>query len=179
MEQQAVQVVNPGEQSVAASLGLEPRLFLFQLVNVIIVFLILWFLILKPLTKKMEERRAVIDESLDNAKKIETELHLAEQKAQRIVDEAKVEANAAIQRGIVEADAAAAKHQTKAKQEIEGLIAQAKRSIEHEKLLLRIDLRKETVTLVLTIVQKFLAKKLDKKADEAFVKEILEKDEKL
>ena len=52
-----------------ASLGINPTLFVFQLINFAIVATIIWYLILKPLTKKMTERAKLIDESLDNAKK--------------------------------------------------------------------------------------------------------------
>ncbi|MBI2636919.1 MAG: hypothetical protein HYW81_01875, partial [Parcubacteria group bacterium] len=48
------------------SFGLDPRLFLLQLANFIIVAIILWFLILKPLTKKLSERQKVIEDSLEN-----------------------------------------------------------------------------------------------------------------
>jgi len=47
-------------QGVAASLGLNTQLFVFQLINFVIVAIILWFLILKPLIKKMEERKKII-----------------------------------------------------------------------------------------------------------------------
>ncbi|MCX6778657.1 MAG: ATP synthase F0 subunit B, partial [Candidatus Magasanikbacteria bacterium] len=58
------------EQSggVLGSLGINGQLFVFQLINFILVAAILWFLILKPLTKKMAERKKIIDESLDNVK---------------------------------------------------------------------------------------------------------------
>ena len=53
------------EESVAASLGLNTQLFGFQLLNFAVVGLIVWFLILKPLTKKMAERQQIINESLN------------------------------------------------------------------------------------------------------------------
>ena len=45
-----------GDGGVAASLGINGTLFVFQLINFAIVASIIWFLILKPLTKKMTER---------------------------------------------------------------------------------------------------------------------------
>ena len=74
-------VASPNE-SVAASLGLNGQLFIFQLINFAIVAAIVWFLILKPLSKKLEERKKIIDNSLDKAKEIDSNLQMAEQKFQ-------------------------------------------------------------------------------------------------
>ncbi len=85
MEQNQEQVVasEAVKSSVLGSLGIEGKLLAFQFVNFSIVLAVVWFLILKPLVKKLEERRQIIDESLDNAKKVETELHMAEPRARR------------------------------------------------------------------------------------------------
>ena len=80
------------DEGVIASLGLNGQLFVSQLINFALVFCVLWFLILKPLTKKMEERRLMINDSLDKAKEIETNLMMSQQKYQEKLDEAKVEA---------------------------------------------------------------------------------------
>ena len=70
----------PQDAGVLASLGINGQLFVFQLINFAIVVLVLWFLILKPLSKKLEERKKLIDDSLDKAKEIETNLGMSEQK---------------------------------------------------------------------------------------------------
>jgi large-conductance mechanosensitive channel len=70
------------EEGVLASLGLNTQLFAFQLINFIIVFFILWYLILKPLTKKMEERKKLIDDSIDKAHTVEEQVILSQQKFQ-------------------------------------------------------------------------------------------------
>ena len=64
--------VGHADTSVAASLGLNTQLFVFQLINFEIVGAIVWFMILKPLISRMDERKKLVDESIDNAKEIET-----------------------------------------------------------------------------------------------------------
>ena len=93
-----------GEETLAASLGLNGQLFAFQLLNFAIVSAIIWFLILKPLTKTLEERKKVIDESLDKAKQVETNLQMSEVKFQEKLDEAKVKANKVIEKSHSEAE---------------------------------------------------------------------------
>jgi len=91
------------ESGVLGSLGINGTLFIFQLVNFAIVVAVLWFLILKPLTKKMTERQKMIDDSVDNAKKIETNLGMSERKYQEKIDQAKVDANKFIEKAQQEA----------------------------------------------------------------------------
>src|SRR3989338_354343 len=60
---------------VLASLGLNGQLFTFQLINFAVVAVIIWFLILKPLTKK--------------SKKVQENLTKAERDYQKKIDDAK------------------------------------------------------------------------------------------
>ena len=125
--------VSAGEESVAASLGLNVQLFVFQLINFAIVVVIIWFLILKPLTKKLEERKKVVDDSLDKAKEIDASLQMAEQKFQERIDDAKAEANKIVEKAQEEAEKAGASMKVKAKKEIELVVDQAKLNIQIEK----------------------------------------------
>ena len=69
-------------EGLLASLGINGTLFLFQLINFAIVVAILWFLVLKPLTKKMGERQEKIEDSLKNAEAVEENLRKSESKYQ-------------------------------------------------------------------------------------------------
>jgi len=161
------------DQSVATSLGLNGQLFLFQLLNFAIVAVILWFLILKPLTKTMEERKKMIDDSIDNAKTVETNLKMSEQKYQEKIDQAKIEANAVITKAVKDAEASADIARAKAEKEIALLVDQAKRNITIEKEEMREELRRETAGLVVSAVEKLLGEKLDDKKDTQFIEKIL------
>lgn len=173
-ESHAVQGEEGGAQEgVLASLGLNGSLFAFQLFNFLLVIGIVWFLILKPLTKQMDERKKIIDESLDKAKEIESNMTMSEQKFKEKIDEAKAESNAILQRAHDEAGDNAEKMKLKAKEEIESLVEQAKKNIENEKKEMRTELRQETVGLVLATVEKLLGEKMDSKKDHAFIEEIL------
>ena len=166
--------VSAGQHSgVLASLGLQPQLFVFQLINFVIISAILWFLILKPLVKKLEERKHIIDEGLDSAKRAQSELGMAEVRARDIIDDAKVEANKAIERGVSEAAMANEQMRKKVRADLDLLMNQAKRNIEIDKQDMRAEIRKETATLVVTAVEKILKEKFDGKKDEAFIQETL------
>lgn len=160
-------------ESIAASLGLQPTLFVFQLINFLLVLCVVWFLILKPLVTKLEERRKTISETLDNAEKIKTDLGMAETRARDMIDEAKVEANNIVERRMVEAEKEIEIMKKKTRSDIELLVAQAKKNIEIDKADMRESLRKETAGLVVLAVEKVLKEKMDPKKDEAFLRSLL------
>lgn len=160
-------------ESVLASLGINGQLFAFQLLNFAIVAGIVWFLILKPLVKKMEERKKQVDESIDNVKAIETSLQMSQKKYQEKIDEAKVAANKIIEKAYNESEVIAKQLKEKAHKEIEILVTQVKKNIEIDKQEMKDELRKETAEMVVMVVEKLLEKKFSGKEDEKFVLDIL------
>lgn len=163
------------DQGIAASLGLNTSQFIWQLFNFAVVAAVIWFLILKPLVKKMEERQKMVEESVDNAKKIESNLQMSEQKFQEKVDEAKVEANKVIARAQDEADGLASKMRQKAQGDVDELIKQAKEKIEEQKNKMTQELREETGSLVVAALEKILNEKIDDKTDKKLIEDALKK----
>lgn len=163
------------EETVFASLGLNGQLFLFQLLNFAIVAAIVWFLILRPLTKKMEERRIKINESLDKAKEAETALAMGEINVQRRIDEAKAQANKIVAAAGTDAEKAAEEMKGKAKREIQLLIDQAKRNIQIERDEALFAVKKEAAGLILAAAEKLTGEILDEKKDRKRAEELLSK----
>ncbi|KKW42485.1 MAG: ATP synthase subunit b [Candidatus Magasanikbacteria bacterium GW2011_GWA2_56_11] len=157
------------EGGVAASLGLNAQLFGWQLLNFAVVALIVWFLILKPLAKKMEERRKIIDDSLDQAREIETRHALSREQYQTAVAEAKAEANRIVASAHDEAAALAGQMKGETKKEIDVLVSQAKKNIELDRQNMQQEVKKEIVDVVIAAVEKILEEKLDEKEDRKLV----------
>ena len=163
------QTSNSGQESVAASLGLNGQLFAFQLLNFVIVAVVIWFLILKPLVKQLEERRKIIDESLNKAKKIDENMAQSQAEFSAKLDEARGEANKIIEKAGIEADNLVGEIKIKSKKEIEGLVEQAKRNIKIEQEEMLLSLKAETAELVVAAVEKILEEKLNDKKDKELV----------
>lgn len=174
-ETETTHEATPANESVAASLGLNGQLFIFQLINFAIVAVIIWFLILKPLTKKLEERKKIIDDGLDKAKEIDSNLQMAEQKFQERIDDAKAESNKIVEMAQDEAEKAGTNMKIKAKKEIELVVDQAKRNIQIEKEEVMTGIKAETANLVVAAVEKILGDKLDGKKDKELIEETLKK----
>lgn len=160
---------------VLASLGINGTLLAAQFVNFTLVVLVLWFLILKPLTKKMSERQQIINDSLDNAKKVEENLKKSEADYLAKMNEAKAEATKVIEKSVTDAEAAALTVKNKAKQEIEDLISQAKRNIKTERDEMKQEIKKETAEMIITALEKILSEKITDKKDKELIGEMVKK----
>jgi F-type H+-transporting ATPase subunit b len=156
---------------VLSSLGINGQMFVFQLINFALIAAVLWYLILKPVTKKMIERQKMIDDSLDNAKKVQENLAKSEKEYQIRIDEAKVEANRIIEKTQTEAEKLSADIKVKAKREIDGLVLQAREKIKEEKIEVISGIKKETVNLIVAAVEKILKEKLDSKKDKQLIED--------
>ncbi len=163
------------DTGILASLGINLSLFVFQLINFLIVASIIWFIILKPLTKKMAERQKLIDESLANAQKIQEKMAKSERDYQGRIDTAKVDANKIIEKATAEAVALGASLKDKAHQDIELLVDQAKRNIEIERDRTIQLIKKNAADFVIAAVEKVLSEKLDGPKDQKLVAEMVSK----
>ncbi len=157
------------EVGLLASLGIEPILFIFQLINFAVVSLIIWFLILKPLTSKMTERQEKIEKGLVHAEEVEETLRRSEVKYQEKIDEAKSEAAKILSKAGAEAGEMGEKMKIKSKQEIELLVDQAKRNINIEKDEMIIEIKKQAGELVVTALEKILEEKIDDRKDKEMI----------
>lgn len=159
------------EEGVLGSLGINGTLFVFQLINFAIVVAVLWFMILKPLTKKMSERQKMIDDSIDNAKKIETNLGMSERKYQEKIDQAKVDANKFIAKSQEESALAAEAMKEKTRKEIEILVEQARKNIKTERDESINELKLQAAELIVSAAEKILSSKIDVEKDNKIIEE--------
>lgn len=166
-------VKGTADEGVLASLGINGTLLAFQFVNFALVAFILWFLILKPLTKKMAERQKMVEDSVDNVKKIETNLGMSEKKYQEKIDQAKVDANKIIEKASTEALAVAEVAKEKTKKEIEQLVEDARKNIKTERNESIAEIKQQVANLVVATAEKILAGKIDIEKDNKIVDEAI------
>jgi len=171
----AEHTTTPADEGLLASLGINGQMFTFQIINFAVVMVVVWYLILKPITKKMGEREKIIDESIANAKRVDENLRRSERDYQTRIDEAKVEANKVLEKAGNEAGQIGETMKEKAKKEIEGLVETAKRNIKTEKDTMVAQLKIETVDLVASALEKMLGEKIDEKKDKKIIEEMVSK----
>lgn len=168
-EATTVQTHSSADESVAATLGLNGQLFVIQLVNFAIVVAILWFLILKPLVRILEDRKKIVDESIVNAKKVENEVQETNKRYQERMDEATVKANVIAAKSQSDAEIIAKEVKEKAKKEVEELIAKSKQIIESDRKKMLEDVKKDVVDMVIASTEQVLKGAVDEKVDEKWL----------
>lgn len=170
---EAAEIAEKTEKGVFASLGINPTLFLFQLANFIVVALILWFLILKPLTKKMAERKQIIDDSLANAEKLKNKLAKSEEDYLARLAAAQAEAEKILEQARRDGEQLSDELKEKTRSEIAKLVSDAKKQINSEKEEMLVNFKSEAADLVVLALEKILQEKIDDKADEKFITEVI------
>ncbi len=163
------------DETVLSSLGINGTLFIFQLINFALVALIVWFLILKPLTKKMAERQKMIDDSIDNAKKIETNLGMSERKYQEKIDQAKVDANKIIEKAQQESVLVAEAAKEKTRKEIEALVETARKNIKSERDESIREIKEQAATVIIAAAEKIIGSSLSVEKDNKIIEEAIKK----
>lgn len=157
------------------TLGINLKFFIAQLVNFAIVLLVLWKWAWKPIMKVLDERSKLIEQSVRDAKCIEDEMKSLDKKQNELMRAAEQRAQAVI----VDAERAAAAHQTreaeKTKAEISKLLERGKIEFAAEKEQMMRAARRELASVVVAATEKILVEKLDAEQDQELIKKVLEK----
>lgn len=159
--------------SVAGSLGLNLKLFIAQLVNFAVVVLVLWRFAWKPLMKVMKERQKRIDEGLENAKRAESELQMAQVNYSKRIEDAEIEAQKIIAASKEKAESAVSSTKLKAKEEISKLSEKARENIAKEKQEMEKEIKERAVEIAFDIAEKVLEEKIDARKEKKFVETII------
>lgn len=159
--------------SLITAFHLDIKLLVAQLVNFAIVFLVLYFLVFKPLFKTTGERSATIAKSLKEAKEIEERLTKSKEEHKQILKEAKTEAAKILEEAALKADLKKNELVAKAKEEIGVLINREKDRMQVEKAATLKEIRQEVANLIAASWQKILKEKMDKTTDEKIISKIV------
>ncbi len=151
------------------------KLLVAQIVNFAIVFWVLYKFALKPLMKTMDKRSKDIEKSLEDAKKIESNLLMSDQEREEKIKIAKKEASAIIESARGQGQKQAEEMVEKAKEEVKTVITDAKSQINNEKQIMLKEVKQEVGDLVVKTTKKVLGEAVDGKVDSELIKKSLDK----
>src|SRR3989338_4853475 len=151
------------------------QLLIAQLVNFGIVLYVLYRFALKPLMKAMDKRSKAIAKSLEDAKRIETNLMMSNEERERNVLEAKKEASRIIESARTEGKKQAEETVDKAKDEVKAVIEDAKSQIQNEKEAMLEEVKQEVGDLVVKATEKVLGEVVDGKVDAELINKTMTK----
>lgn len=157
-----------------SSLGIDPATLLAQVINVIILFGLLYLVAYKPLMRMLDERSKRIKDSMEQTEQIKQQAERAEEEAAKRIADAGKEGEEVIARAMRTGEEVRKEAQAQAKQEAETLISRARAEIQQERNEAVGELRKEFADLTVTAAEKVIDRSLDKKAHRQLIDKVLE-----
>jgi F-type H+-transporting ATPase subunit b len=155
------------------SLGINPATLLAQVINVVILFGLLYLVAYKPIMRMMDERSNKIKESMENTEYIRQQAERAEEEAAKRIEMAAREGQEAIARAVHTGEEVRQEAQQKAKGEAEAMIARARVEIQRERDEAVEQLRREFADITIEAAGKVIDRTLDKKAHRDIIDKVL------
>ena len=159
--------------SLISTFHIDLRLIIAQAINFAIVFAVLYFFALKPLTQVMRDRSKKIEKSLEDAKSIEVSMEKTKKDYQDTLIQARREAQMIMEKASEQAEKKKSEMLDKAKEEIGLIINQEKEKMQAEKKETLVEIKKEVADLVAVALEKILEEKIDHKKDKEMINKII------
>lgn len=157
-----------------AALGIDPIKILFQTGTFLILFIIVRKYALANIVKTLADRRATIEESLENAHDIERQRQDTETKSEAIIAKARKDAHETIQAGNKEAQEILELAESTATKRADDIVSSAEAQAEQKKQEVRAQLKSEMVDLVASATETILDEKVDAKKDKELINKALQ-----
>jgi F-type H+-transporting ATPase subunit b len=151
------------------------KLMIAQIVNFGLVFMALYFIAAKPLSKLMKDRTEEITTGLDNAKKAETEVANANIKKEEILKEAKGDAKQILASSQADGKEILKEAREKSEREKEEIVKQAKLDAEKEKKGAEEELRREAAEMIKSGIERVVEGYVAGGKGEDIIKAMLQK----
>jgi F-type H+-transporting ATPase subunit b len=155
------------------SLGINGSTLIAQLINVIILFGLLYLVAYKPIMRMLDERSNKIKESMENTEYIKQQAERAEGEATKRIEAAAKEGQEAIARAMRTGEEVRQEAQQKAKTEAEALIDRARSEIQRERDEAIEQLREGFADITIEAAGKVIDRTLDKKAHRDIIDKVL------
>ncbi|MCH8864508.1 MAG: F0F1 ATP synthase subunit B [Chloroflexi bacterium] len=162
-----------------AALGFNLPVLVAQVVNVIVLFVILYLVAYKPMMRMLDERSRRIKESLAQADSVREQAAQAETEVKKQLEAASRDGQEKIARAVQIGEEVKQKAQLEARQEAEALITRARSEIHRERDEAIDEVRKEVADLTILAAEKVIDQSLDKKAHRRLIDKVLAESEAL
>jgi F-type H+-transporting ATPase subunit b len=150
---------------------LDPGLYIWTIVVFLVLFLLLAKFAWRPLLEALRSREDAIRKSLDDARQAKQELERLQIESQRILAQARGEAEAIVARTRDDAARLREELRQKAQQEAAGIVRNAEKQIELETNRALQQIRHEAVDLSVAIASKLLQRNVSREDNERLIDE--------
>ncbi len=160
-------------------IGINLPLLVAFLVNFLLLFGLLGYLLYKPILKTLDERAAKIKEGLESAERMKEQAIKAEQEVKAQIEAGRKEGQAILAQAVQASERLKAEAREEARKEAEAVINRARAEIQHERDETFDQLRKEFVDIAIMAAEKVIKETLDKEKHRRVIEDVLEKSPKL
>lgn len=162
-----------------AGLGINVPILLAQIVNVVILLVVLYFVAYKPVMRMLDGRSKRIKDSMEQAEAIKEQAARTEEEVKKQLEAASREGQKRIAQAVKAGEEMREKAKQGARQEAETIITQARGEIQQERDEAISELRKEVADLTITAAEKVIDRSLDKKAHRELIDKVLKESDAL
>ena len=149
----------------------DPGLFIWTILTFVVLVALLAKFAWGPLLGALDSRQAMITKSLDDAQKAKQELERLQQESTRIVNEARVEAEAIVSRSRSDAEVLREEIKQKSRAEAAAIVKNAEKQIQQETAQAIQQIRHEAVELSVAIASKLLQKNVTRADNERLIED--------
>ncbi|MCR4312577.1 MAG: F0F1 ATP synthase subunit B [Candidatus Uhrbacteria bacterium] len=162
-------------EQVVGTFGLRGDIFIAQLVNFIIVMLVMWRFVYKPVMRMLDEREKRIARSVKEAEEITKRLKQVDDERVEILHTSRVEAQALIEKAVNETEERKHEMIEAAKREVERVIVRGKEQMSTERDAMLLELRKDIIDIAVRAAAKIALEKVDEKKSQSLAEEVVRK----
>ncbi|MFQ5987710.1 MAG: F0F1 ATP synthase subunit B [Dehalococcoidia bacterium] len=145
-----------------------------QLVSFAILFVLLTFLLYKPVRRILDERSNRIKESMDQAEQIKVTMAETEERVREQLEAARREGQNIVAQAGQMGERVKEEARLEARREAESIMARARVEIDRERDEAIEDLRRQFVELAIVAAEKVISETLDKEKHRRLIDEVLE-----
>jgi len=154
-------------------LGFNPPVLLAQIIAFGILFVLLYLVAFRPITRMLDQRAAKIKEGLDQSERIREQAAQAEEEYRKRIEEAGKAGQDLLNRATRTAEEVRQQGQQKALEEAQALLTRARNEIQRERDEALGSLRREFADLTIAAAEKVIERSLDKQAHRDIIDKVL------
>jgi F-type H+-transporting ATPase subunit b len=155
---------------ILSDFGFDPKLFIAQIINFVIIFFILKKIMYKPVLEMLKKRDAEIKKGLDDSEKAQKLLEETQDNETKILQKAQERAENIVNEAKKQAEEVRLENVEKTKQEIDRMMAAAKESIAQEEKIAEERLTQKIGTIALSLLEKSLVGVFGKEEQKTILK---------
>jgi F-type H+-transporting ATPase subunit b len=156
-----------------ASLGIDPRVLLLQVIAFIILFLVLRRFLFRPLMAVMNLRAREIAEGLEAGERSKEALARIDEERQRQLAEAREQGREHVRQAVREAGQAREQILQEARREVQEMRDRGRQALDREREQAELELRRRVVELALLAAGRAVLQRLDERAHRQAVEDFI------